>query len=408
MSLPRPPISTHDETILVLAPTGKDSALIAEALARVGIAAESIPSLGELTRIIGSEPRGTIMLAEEALHPDSIPPFMKALSLQEKWSDIPIILMTGHGETNRVSLQMLNLFTASGNVTLLERPCRAVTIISVVQVALRARRKQYEVRDLLQALESAVAQRDEFMSIASHELKTPLTSLKLQAQVGERSLARGDPAFQSPDNLRKLMRSTNKQLDRLSRLVEDMLDVSRVNTGKLTLAPERVDLSALVSDVLDRFESQLVEADCALTAEIEPDVIGLWDGYRIEQVASNLLSNVIKYGRGCPVRVSLSCEGKQVKLEVSDQGPGISMEDQRRIFDRFERAANAKHIGGLGLGLYISKQIVENHGGKIEVESVPGKGSTFRVLLPLVQAAAGLDNVSVLATHARSTTGARD
>jgi signal transduction histidine kinase len=277
-----------------------------------------------------------------------------------------------------------------------------VTIISVVQVALRARRKQYEVRDLLRALESAVAQRDEFMSIASHELKTPLTSLKLQAQVGERSLARGDPAFQSPDNLRKLMRSTNKQLDRLGRLVEDMLDVSRVNTGKLTLSPERMDLSALVGDLVDRFESQLAEAGCEVTSEIEPGVVGLWDGYRIEQVVSNLLSNVIKYGRGCPVRISLFQDGKAATLEVSDRGPGISSEDQRRIFDRFERAANAKHIGGLGLGLYISKQIVERHGGKIEVESRRGGGSTFRVALPLVHAAAGIDNVSVLDPRSRS------
>jgi signal transduction histidine kinase len=390
-----------DETILILAPTGQDSTLIAEALVRVGIAAESVSSLAQLTEIIAAEPRGMIMLAEEALHPDSIAPFMKALSLQEKWSDIPIILMTGHGETNRVSLQMLNLFTASGNVTLLERPCRAVTIISVVQVALRARRKQYEVRDLLRALESAVAQRDEFMSIASHELKTPLTSLKLQTQVGERSLARGDPAFQSPENLRKLLGSTSKQLDRLGRLVEDMLDVSRVNTGKLSLAPERMDLSALVMDVLDRFRSQLVEVGCEVTAEIDSDVVGLWDAYRIEQVASNLLSNVIRYSRGAPVHVSLVREGENAVLEVRDSGPGISIEDQKKIFDRFERAANAKHVRGLGLGLYISKQIVENHGGKIEVDSRPGEGSTFRVTLPLRETA-GVENVSVLTARPRA------
>jgi signal transduction histidine kinase len=311
--------------------------------------------------------------------------------------------MTGHGETNRVSLQMLNLFTASGNVTLLERPCRAVTIISVVQVALRARRKQYEVRDLLRALESAVAQRDEFMSIASHELKTPLTSLKLQTQVGERSLARGDLSFQSPENLRKLLGSTSKQLDRLGRLVEDMLDVSRVNTGKLSLAPERVDLSSLVIDVLDRFRSQLVEAGCEVTAEIDSDVVGLWDAYRIEQVASNLLSNVIRYSRGAPVHVSLVNQGENAVLEVRDAGPGISIEDQKKIFDRFERAANAKNIRGLGLGLYISKQIVENHGGKIEVDSRPGNGSTFRVTLPR-RPATGTENVSVLTARPRAST----
>jgi signal transduction histidine kinase len=401
MSESKSTIHPVDETILVLAPTGQDSTLISEALVRVGIAAESVLSLAKLTEVIQQEPRGTIMIAEEALHPDGIAPFMRALSHQEKWSDIPIILMTGHGETNRVSLQMLNLFTASGNVTLLERPCRAVTIISVVQVALRARRKQYEVRDLLRALETAVAQRDEFMSIASHELKTPLTSLKLQTQVGERSLARGDPTFQSPENLRKLLGSTSKQLDRLGRLVEDMLDVSRVNTGKLTLAPERVNLSNLIKDVLDRFRSQLVEAGCEVTEQIESDIVGLWDAYRIEQVMSNLLSNVIRYSRYAPVRISLTREDENAVLVVQDSGPGISDADQKRIFDRFERAANAKHIGGLGLGLYISKQIVENHGGAIEVDSRPGEGSRFRVTLPLRHTAAGVENVSVLEARAR-------
>jgi signal transduction histidine kinase len=267
-------------------------------------------------------------------------------------------------------------------VTLIERPFRTVTITSLIQMALRARRRQYEVRGLLKELNAAVSQRDEFISIASHELKTPLTSLKLQTQLHERALNRGDTSLFSPDKLRKIVHGTNQQLDRLARLVEDMLDVSRINTGKLTVQKTQMDLTSLIGEIIERLSPQLDEAECVLNMDLEKNVVGTWDPYRIEQVIGNLLSNAIRYSARKPVHLSLRTQASQVEVKVRDEGPGIAFEDQMRVFERFERAVTSKHISGLGLGLYISKQIVESHQGQIQLESELGRGSTFTIRMP--------------------------
>ncbi len=233
---------------------------------------------------------------------------------------------------------------------------------------------------LYQKAQNAIKVRDEFLSIASHELKTPLTPMKLQTQALLRTLqsAAGVPS----EKFSKSLQNFNRQIDRLSNLIEGLLDISRISIGKLTLDAEDFDLRSLLDDVVHRFHEQLLNAKCSIHIDGPQSLPVTLDLFRIEQVIVNLLTNAMKYSPSKPIHISLECIDGTVTLKVKDEGIGIAKEDQERIFMRFERAVSASHFGGLGLGLYISKQILEVHGGSIEVESTPGQGSTFIVQLP--------------------------
>lgn len=231
--------------------------------------------------------------------------------------------------------------------------------------------------------QSANQQREEFISIASHELKTPITSLKLQLEAISRSISKSKLERIDHEYLKKFSASSIRQLDRLTRLVEDMLDISRISTGKLALNMRVVDLTETVKEVLPRFSDQLAEMKVELNSELADDCIVYCDPFRIEQVIINLISNALKYGLKKPILVKLEKIQQQVKFSVIDQGPGIAEEDQERIFRRFERGSDPLMAGGLGLGLYISREIIEQHEGKIFVSSQIGHGSTFSFTLPL-------------------------
>lgn len=232
-----------------------------------------------------------------------------------------------------------------------------------------------------QALSEAVRVRDEFISVASHELKTPLTSMQLQTQIAEREIARGNTAYFTEERSRKFLGVLGQQIVRLTTLVEDMLDVSRISLKSLRMEKSRFDLGALVEEVLEKLPAQPHGGEVSFRAEEK--VEGSWDRFRMEQVLVNLLTNARKYGAGKPVRVELRCEAGEAVLSVADQGVGIAEENQQRIFERFERVTQDRGISGLGLGLYITRHIVVNHEGRIDVESQPGKGSKFIVRLPL-------------------------
>jgi signal transduction histidine kinase len=223
--------------------------------------------------------------------------------------------------------------------------------------------------------ENAVRLREDFLSIAGHELKTPLTALQLQARSLERG-ARGDE--RTLEKLRVVVR----QGHRLTKLVDQLLDVSRITGGKLSLDREEVDLASLVRDVAARFEDDLARSGSALLLHVEDNATGRWDRLRVDQVVTNLISNAIKYGQGHPIDVAVEGGSKEVVLRVRDRGMGVAPEHQARIFGRFERAVSSRHYGGFGLGLWIVRQIVEAHGGTIVVQSEPGEGSTFTVRLP--------------------------
>lgn len=229
----------------------------------------------------------------------------------------------------------------------------------------------------------ALSVRDEFMAIASHELKTPLQSLKLQIQLYQRGIIRNDPEVYTQGKISHLLERNSRQIDRLTRLVDDMLDISRIRTGKLSLRKEPCDLGAMLMDVLGRTREQF-EASGSGQPKIDhiEKAIGEWDPLRIDQVMLNIITNAIRYGQGKAISISIKNYQETVRITVKDEGLGIAKSDQEKIFDRYERGLLAREVSGLGLGLFITKQIVNAHGGKIWVESEIGIGSTFFVDLP--------------------------
>jgi signal transduction histidine kinase len=232
-------------------------------------------------------------------------------------------------------------------------------------------------------LEKALQARDDLLSICSHELRTPVTSMRLQAQLTKRNVARGNLTMLEPDQVMKMVDQSDRQLSRLMRLIDEMLDFSRLRTGHLFhLTPAVFDLKELVFELQEQFKHELGSAGCQLEVEVSGPVEGNWDRLRIEQVVVNLISNAIKYGSGKSIGLSLSLAGDNAVIQVRDQGIGIAPEDMKRIFEPYERAVNYTSISGLGLGLYISRRIVEAHGGTLRVASEPGRGSVFTAVFP--------------------------
>lgn len=232
--------------------------------------------------------------------------------------------------------------------------------------------------------QEAVRARDSFLSVASHELNTPLTSLTLNVQALRRQLEspRASPGDVASESVSNKVMAVQRQLSRLSSLVRELLDVSRITAGKLRLEREELDLAALTRELVPRYAEELSRAGCSLRLEAPGPATGSWDRLRVEQVLQNLLSNAIKYGRGHPIEVSVGADAERAWLSVRDEGVGIALEAQPRLFHRFERLASERHYGGLGLGLWIVRQIVDAMGGRILVRSAPGQGSTFTVELP--------------------------
>ncbi|AKI99365.1 Sensory box histidine kinase [Archangium gephyra] len=231
---------------------------------------------------------------------------------------------------------------------------------------------------LLGQFQSAVHVRDEFITVAAHELRTPLTALKLQLRNLQRPLQQGA----SSESLHTRFQAVSRQVGRLGRLVEGLLDVGRLNTGRLPLEREPVELGELVQDVVERFSEDLGRAGCEVSLSLQPHVTGRWDRARLEQALTHLLSNAVKFGARRPIRLQVSQGGGTARLVVEDQGIGVSPEALERIFGRFERAVPSQEYGGLGLGLFLTRQIVEAHGGTIHVTSQPGEGATFVLELP--------------------------
>lgn len=230
--------------------------------------------------------------------------------------------------------------------------------------------------------QSAIQIRDEFISIASHELRTPMTSLTLQAKI----LTNIVSELQTPDAdlAKKVLQKTSGQLNRLARLVDDMLDITRISTGKLTIIKRTVDLSKVIQETLDKLHEHLESLGIEHSFNFEGPMLVDCDPNRIEQVVTNLLTNAIRYGKRNPIEVSLTNDASSAFIKVKDDGQGIGKEDLMRIFDRYERAASNTENQGLGLGLYINREIVREHGGEISVASELNRGSTFTVVLPLI------------------------
>jgi signal transduction histidine kinase len=318
----------------------------------------------------------------------------------EKTRNIPIVFVSAAGRELNYAFKGYE----SGAVDFLHKPLDIHAVKSKVNVFVdlyrqrkamkqqvealeQSRREQEALLKQLQStqleLEQAVRMRDDFMSIVAHEVRTPLNGLILETQLRKMHLARDNAAAFTLDKMHAMVDRDERQIKSLIRLIEDMLDVSRIRTGKLSIRPTRFDLSALVRGVLQNFAQQIETAEASVSLDAEQPVIGAWDEFRIEQVISNLLTNALRYGAKSPINVKVYSENAEARVEVRDNGIGISEENQKRIFQQFERVTAKHSVAGLGLGLFISEQIVNAHGGTITVESRIGEGALFRVCLPL-------------------------
>jgi signal transduction histidine kinase len=253
------------------------------------------------------------------------------------------------------------------------RPYTEADLALVQELADRAALTIENAR-LYEAAQRAIRVRDHILATAAHELVTPLTVLRLQLA----SLQRADQHQRASSKIEMATRS----LERLDNVIDKFLDISCISAGQLSLTQESVDLSALVRDVAGLFSERLARSACELDLHAEHAVIGHWDKLRLEQVVTNLMSNACRHGRGQPIEVAVGATGDMAFVQVRDHGPGIAPDQQARIFERLERAVAGREQGGLRLGLWICRELVEAQGGKIAVDSAPGEGSTFTVYLP--------------------------
>ncbi len=319
----------------------------------------------------------------------------------ERTRHIPIIFVSAAGREMNYAFKGYE----SGAVDFLQKPLDPHVVASKVNVfvdlhrhrkALKhemealaaAHREQAALVEKLQVvqsdLERAVRMRDDFMSMVSHELRTPLNTLYLETQVRKLHLGKGNLAPFAAEKLPAMIERDQRQIQNMVRLIDDLLDVSRLRSGSLSIRPKPVDLAALARRVVESLVNQAEAAGSTLDVEASQAIDGVWDEFRIEQVLTNLITNALRYGRGSPVAVAVTRSGDHAVMTVRDQGIGIAPEDHGRIFEQFERTDDSrKHAAGLGLGLYITREIVHAHGGEIMLESAPGEGALFRVTLPL-------------------------
>jgi signal transduction histidine kinase len=294
----------------------------------------------------------------------------------ERTRRIPIVFVSAAGRELNYAFRGYE----SGAVDFLHKPLDPHVVRSKVSVFIDLFRQRQALQVAQAELERAVRMRDDFMSLVSHELRNPLNTLYLQLQLRKR-MQDGGPQI-DPSALRSLTERDERQIQGMIRLLDDLLDVSRIRTGRLAVRPAPMDLGAMVHRVVEAIGEQAKAKGVTFTLQAPQSLPWSGDEYRLEQVVNNLLTNGLRYGDGKPVAVSLTDEGDHACIAVRDQGPGIAPEDQGRIFEQFERGDSPAQVQGLGLGLYVCRQIVEGHGGRIELQSRPGEGAAFFVRLP--------------------------
>ena len=228
-------------------------------------------------------------------------------------------------------------------------------------------------------LEESIRMRDEFISVASHELRTPVTKILLNLQFVKRTTE------SMTEKLMKALDVCETSTKELISIMDNLVDVSRLRLGQLEIRRTKTNITTIVLNVLTKFKDQIRLSGNHVSFVHDGDIIGYWDQTRLDQLFTNLLSNGIKYAEGKPIKLELKCDGSSVLFSIQDEGPGIPYHKQPTIFERFERAADTRKISGLGLGLYVSRQIVEAHKGQISLESQPGKGARFTVVIPVKQ-----------------------
>jgi signal transduction histidine kinase/ActR/RegA family two-component response regulator len=381
--------------VLVLAPTGRDAAIASALLAKDGITTEVCGSIDELCDRY-AEGAGAALIAEEALGSAALARLLGVLRQQPPWSDFPLVLLTSRGETTWTTLRTLDIIGPHANVTLLERPVRAVTLQATVRVALRARRRQIEKRDYLAEREALLVElehererlrdtdrrKDQFLAMLGHELRNPmapLTNALRLARVDSHRLA--------------ALEMAERQVGHLGRLLDDLLDVSRITQGKITLHKEPVELREVVQLALEATRHSIDSRAHTLGVTLPPEPLVIdADRARLAQVLVNLLTNAAKYtDPGGRLMLGVERADGEIVLRVSDNGVGIAPEMLGTVFDLFTQAERSleRAEGGLGIGLTLVRSLVEMHGGTVEARSAGAdRGAEFVVRLPAPQAAA--------------------
>jgi signal transduction histidine kinase len=383
----------RDGRVLVLAPVGRDAPLASAVITGAGISAEACADIDELCREI-SAGAGALVLTQEALAPSATERVLAMLDAQPPWSDLPLIVLVSR--EGSAGVQVARLLGERANATLLERPAGTATLLRAVEMALRARRRQYELRDHLRALaeareaerharavaEEAVRERDEFLASVAHDLKNPLGAIKGFAQLLQRQLSKSDtlqPA-RVADHAARIEATANRAITQIN----ELLDSARLRAGRpLTLSLASVDLAALVRRVAADWQAANPDHRFSIHAP-EGELRGLWDAPRLERALANVIGNAVKYSpQGGEISLVLADGAGEAILTVTDEGIGIPRADLPHVFERFFRAGNVANVAGTGLGLAGVRQIVEQHGGAVFIESEEGHGTRITVRLPL-------------------------
>jgi signal transduction histidine kinase/ActR/RegA family two-component response regulator len=374
-------MSAYSESILILAATARDAALAVRALEQGNIKSLTCNNGSELAAIL-QQGVGAILLSEEACREEIVAALDAFWDSQPTWSDLPIVFLqppnTSFESGGAARLR------ARGNLSLLERPLRQITLISAVETALRARRRQYQVRDLIEEKETDVRGRDEFLAMLGHELRNPLAAIRYAIGLINE--------IDEGEETRAPREVIARQTTHLARLVDDLLDVARVTRGKISLHKKPIDLNELAKKSLESLE--VARKDSNHQIDFVPSPLRLMiegDAIRIEQILSNLLFNAVKYTpTGGKIQLQLQSETNNALIIIEDNGIGMSAELLSRIFDLFSQAQHSidRSRGGLGIGLTLVRGLVELHGGRITASSKGvGQGSRFEVRFPLINQA---------------------
>jgi signal transduction histidine kinase/ActR/RegA family two-component response regulator len=370
--------SRQERRVLLLTPTGRDALLTQAVLSEADIECAPCPDWTHLSRELEAG-AGAVLMAEEALLTDGQgQSFVQFLEMQPPWSDLPVLVLTGRGADSPAVRHAAELF---GNVTLLERPTRIGALVSAVRAALRARDRQYQMRDALRELREADVRKDEFLATLAHELRNPLAPIRNSLQI-LRLTGESDPTLA---RVREMM---ERQLNLMVRLVDDLLEVSRITRGKIDLHFEPIALGSAIRAAIETSRPVIDAGRHRITIDVPSDLPKVrGDAIRLAQVFANLLNNAAKYtDDGGKIHVSAWHDGHEVIVAIRDTGIGIAADMLPRVFDMFTqvRRSSRRAQGGLGVGLTLVKSITELHGGRVNARSEGlGKGSEFIVTLPV-------------------------
>jgi signal transduction histidine kinase len=362
---------------VIVTPSETDARVALSFLTEAGIAGRACPSLAELCKLASGEVGCAVLVEEALVHPD-IDDFLSMLAAQPPWSDLPLVLLASQGAALGALVE--RVFPESGNVAVLERPMNPVSLVSAVRVGLRARQRQFQVRELLEQRSTALRQRDEFLAMLSHELRNPLAPMRNAAYLMKR-LDIDNALFVKTRDLME------RQVTHMARLVDDLLDVSRLELGKVQLKMRSVDLNAAISAAAETCLPMIAAREQTLKLELppEPGYIRA-DPVRLEQIICNLITNAAKFTpEGGKIIVEAWCDPGNASLTVRDSGIGIDARMLSSVFDLFTQDATTleRSQGGLGIGLTIVKRLVELHGGTIRVASEGrDRGAQFTVTFP--------------------------